>query len=411
MSRLRNLFALLLLVLAFPLLGADAEDRFETKFSKDLAWSGGRVSVEHAFGELTLRTHAGNDVRVRATIRSSDEALGRQIRIVTETNGSGVTVRTDYPEGRIPNVSFSVDLAVVVPTKAVLAASNRFGSIDAQGLHTGASIENRQGSITFHGNLGRHTVTNSFGSIEANGNTGDLTLVNANGSVSVRKLDGALTVTNRFGSISATDVQRDATLTNANGSVEASDIGGRLQVTNAFGSVKASTVRGDADVTTTNARVDLSNVTGGAKITNSFGNVSARSIRGNVTAQSSNGNVTLKDIGGNAGVTSTFGSVFVEGVTGGVSVANANGAISVKGLRGGGCQPLSLKTNFSPIEVVLPAGANYDVDARTSFGQVRSDFPVTTRTFTEGTLAGTLGRGNCRMDLTNANGNITIEKE
>lgn len=389
----------------------DREERFKTTFAKDLVWNGGRVSVEHGFGELTLRTHAGNDVRVRATIRSSDEALGREIRVVAETDGSGVNVRTEYPKGRIRNVSYSVDLAVVIPTKAVLDASNRFGSIDARGLHTGATIENRQGSIAFHGNLGRHSVTNSFGSIEANENTGDLTLVNANGSVSVRKLDGGLTVTNRFGSISVTDVQRGATLTNANGSVEVSDIGGGLQVTNAFGSVKASSIRGDADVTTTNARVDLSEVQGAANVSNTFGSVSARAIRGDVTARSSNGSVTLKDIGGSASVTSTFGSVFVEGVTGAVSAVNANGAISVKGLRGSGCQPLSLKTTFSPIRVSLPAGASYDVNARTSFGEVRSDFPITARTFNEGNLVGTLGRGNCRMELTNANGNITIEKE
>jgi hypothetical protein len=83
----------------------------------------------------------------------------------------------------------------------------------------------------------------------------------------------------------------------------------------------------------------------------------------------------------------------------------------VSGLRSSGCQPLSLATSFSSIKVAIPANANYDVNARTSFGRINTDLPVKTRTFGEGTLNGTIGSGGCRMDLVNANGNITIESE
>jgi hypothetical protein len=98
-------------------------------------------------------------------------------------------------------------------------------------------------------------------------------------------------------------------------------------------------------------------------------------------------------------------------VGGGVTVENSNGAIAVAGIRGNGCHPISLRTNFSSIKLALPSAAAYNVNARTTFGRIHTDFPVTTSGMTENTLAGTIGRGGCKLDLTNANGNITIEKD
>ncbi|HET8799483.1 MAG TPA: hypothetical protein VFO89_17485, partial [Thermoanaerobaculia bacterium] len=85
MSRIRNArlpLALLLIALcATPLLAAGDDDRFELKFGKDVPLRGGRVTIDHGFGDLTLRTGSGSDVQVRAVIRASDPDIGRQIRI------------------------------------------------------------------------------------------------------------------------------------------------------------------------------------------------------------------------------------------------------------------------------------------------------------------------------------------
>ena len=61
--------------------------------------------------------------------------------------------------------------------------------------------------------------------------------------------------------------------------------------------------------------------------------------------------------------------------------------------------------------MALPEGAGYAVNARTSFGRVNTDLPILTTGMTEGTLIGTIGKGGCKLDLANANGNISIEKE
>ena len=94
MSRLRSVAVLLLALAALPLPAAD-DDRFELKYGKNFAFGGGRVTIDHGFGELVVRTHAGKDVQVRATIRSSDDDIGKQIRIVAGEAGGGVSIKTE----------------------------------------------------------------------------------------------------------------------------------------------------------------------------------------------------------------------------------------------------------------------------------------------------------------------------
>src|SRR5215218_8682244 len=64
MSRLRNLAALLIALAAFSAFANNADDRFELKYGKNLPFHGGRVTIDHAFGELVVRTHNGSDVQV-----------------------------------------------------------------------------------------------------------------------------------------------------------------------------------------------------------------------------------------------------------------------------------------------------------------------------------------------------------
>src|SRR5687767_13920953 len=154
MFRLRNLRALAALLVALsamPLLAEDDDNRFELKFAKDLAFRSGRVSIDHSFGSLAIRTHPGNEVQVRATIRSSDDEIGKQIRIITSEGAGGVSIRTDYPEIRRHrgHLSYSVDMTVALPANAPVTAKNSFGNTDVRGLRANSVIENKQGSIRF----------------------------------------------------------------------------------------------------------------------------------------------------------------------------------------------------------------------------------------------------------------------
>jgi DUF4097 and DUF4098 domain-containing protein YvlB len=91
-------------------------------------------------------------------------------------------------------------------------------------------------------------------------------------------------------------------------------------------------------------------------------------------------------------------------------VDNQNGAIEVT-TASAGCKDVSLKTSFSHIIVRVPASGGYRVTARTSFGKISSELPVTsTGTLGSDILNGTIGNGACTLDLANSNGSIEIAK-
>ena len=115
---------------------------------------------------------------------------------------------------------------------------------------------------------------------------------------------------------------------------------------------------------------------------------------------------------GDAGVRTSFAGVTLETVGGRITVDNQNGAISVTAVRpASGCRDISLKTSFSSIRVRVPEGLGYNLTARTSFGRISSELPVTSTGSIGGdTLNGTIGSSGCQLQLTDSNGSIEIAK-
>src|SRR3954447_25287914 len=105
----KTLIAALLLLVA-PALYAD---RFERTFSRTQTYQGGRISIDHSMGSVSVRAGSGNEVRVHALIRSSDAEIGKAITVsVSNASASGISIKTEYPEmhfHRHISLSYSVD--------------------------------------------------------------------------------------------------------------------------------------------------------------------------------------------------------------------------------------------------------------------------------------------------------------
>ncbi|HEV2720473.1 MAG TPA: hypothetical protein VG323_10685, partial [Thermoanaerobaculia bacterium] len=107
-----------------------AEDRFDKTFSRSLTYRGGKVTVENHFGEIKIHTGHGNNVVLRATIRSSDSAVGRSINIEMTEQPGGILIKTVVPTiSHHGSLSFSIDEDLTVPDEAPLYVTNHFGSI------------------------------------------------------------------------------------------------------------------------------------------------------------------------------------------------------------------------------------------------------------------------------------------
>ncbi len=139
----------------------------------------------------------------------------------------------------------------------------------------------------------------------------------------------------------------------------------------------------------------------------------ANRIGGTLTIENSNGGVTATAINQNVDVRTSLGSVSLDGVGGNVAVTNPNGSVEISGVaatKGGtGCNHIIVRTSFSPLRVYLSDKAGFAVSAKTSFGEIVSELPVTASgEISSQSLTGQIGNAACELNLTNGNGNIEI---
>ena len=336
----------------------------------------------------------------------------------------------------------------VSDVKGALEVRNRFGSITVRNIQGMTTLTGGNGAVTLS-DAASANVTTSFGSVDARNIRGDLTVHDNNGNVDISTVGGAADITDSFGNVTFSDVKGRVNCTTNNGRVKASSLSGssvtirdsfgNLDLDNISGALTAETSNGKITVRSAHGTVELKSsfgaidasdipkgiraITGNGAITltdigadafakTSFGSVTIERVAGNLTVEDQNGSVTARNVKGDARVTTSFSGVTLESIGGKITVDNQNGAISVVAARpASGCRDISLKTSFSSIRVRLPEGLGYNVTARTSFGRITTDLPLTATGSVGGdSLTGTIGSGGCQLQLIDANGSIEITK-
>jgi hypothetical protein len=475
-----------------------AREEVTRSFDRTVTVSGTpTVLVEHRMGDLRVRAHTRNEVRIQATIhvsadsRSEASALADRIQIDVQESLGTISLTTRYPDllireaqrrGRNRDLSFSVDYDLLLPERLPVNLRNRFGDVNVSGLKGGGSIVNASGRVTAADSSGRYSIENRFGNVEAMRLSGDLIIRGANGPVSANNITGLVSISNTFGNVNAASIHGDATIVNANGSVEASGITGRADLLTTFGtvefrdvgvvtassangSVTGSNVNGPANVNATfgtvtlrnvakdvrvinaNGAITLQDVRGGAELSTRFGRVDALGVKGGLRVSAANGPVKVSDVDGPVYLKTSFGPIEAERVRGALTAENASGAVSATGVGGsakistsfgpvvlkevdgrldvtnrsgsveawptvspGTCHDVLLTTSFSPMVVHLP-DTGYAVAARTTFGSIHADMPITASgTIGRDMVSGTIGRGGCALQLNNASGDIRISR-
>ena len=251
------------------------------------------------------------------------------------------------------------------------------------------------GNVTFSDVRGRMNCTTNNGRVRGNSATGS-----------------AVTIRDSFGNIELDTISGTLDAETSNGKVTVRDARGSVTLKSSFGTIEASNIPKGIRAITGNGGITLTDVGGDTFAKTSLGSVLTERINGNLTVENTNGSVTARNVKGDAIVNTSFAGVTLESIGGRIHVDNQNGAISVTAMRSaGGCRDISLKTSFSSIRVRVPEGVGYNLTARTSFGRISSDLPVTSTGSVGGdTLSGAIGAGGCQLQLTDSNGSIEIAK-
>ena len=443
-----------LLLLAAPALWAREEAVRQTNWNGTLR-PGTTLSVDNAFGDVNIRTTATGaaltvSVRIRAVAETQAEAqrIAEAIRMDTRERATELGIVTSFPQRSVKAVSFSASYDITMPESAPLRISNRFGGVRITGLKASADIRNANGPLSTSDGRGSQRLENRFGAVEVRNHNGDLTITSGNGPIAVRDVTGRLDVRNRFGNVSIVRASSAVRVENGNGEVELTDIGGEITARNAFGGIvidrakaavsvensngyiTAHDVAGMARLSSSFARISLSQAAGGAVVINrngevrvtdvagetrlssSFAGVSAQRIRGSLIVDNRNGGIEAIEVDGSVQASSSFAGVLIDRAAGPVTASGANGSVTLRNLRGSGCRPLHLSATFGNIQVDLPSNANYDLNAETRHGEIRSDFGFfASRDFESQSMRGTIGSGGCQMQVTGRNASIQIRRD
>src|SRR6266436_6752467 len=379
-------------------------------------------------------------------------------------NGYGTLIVRDAGAGRWINAFGSIELTgaagnasvsdnngsvQVSDIKGTLEVRNRFGSITTRNIQGAVTITGGNGAVTLTDAAASANITTSFGNAEARNIRGDLLVRDNNGNVEFSNIGGGADITNSFGNVTFSDVRGRVNCTTNNGRVKGSSVtGGSVTIRDSFGNIELDTISGTLDAETSNGRISVRDARGSVTLKSSFGAIEASNIPKGIRAVTGNGGVTLTDIGGDAFAKTSFGSVLAERINGNLTVENTNGSVTARNVKGdttvrtsfagvtlesiggritvdnqngaisvtamrpaSGCRDISLKTSFSSIRVRVPDGLGYNLTARTSFGRISSELPITSTGSIGGdSLSGTIGSGGCQLQLTDSNGSIEIAK-
>lgn len=438
---------------------AYAREEFRREFSRTVTLEPGhRFRIENAFGNVTIRTQPNGQAAIRAVIQCSAPTAGEarrcadRIQISIDQGGGNLSVRTEFPSANtMSNTGFGVNYDIDIPEAAPLEVRNRFGAVNLTGPRAGATVVNGNGNVTLSAGRGRQQIENSFGSVDVRANEGDVIVRNTNGNVTAADVSGDLDIADRFGRVHVTNAGRGLTIHSDNGEIEASRVGGVATISNSFGPVVVGDAKSDLNVHNQNGGITANGVAGAADLATSFGHVQFSRIGKSLTVHAQNTGVTGQDVGGAAVVETTFATVDLRGIKGGARITAGNSPIKLAGVGGEiyaktsfaevrldsaagpvtvennngsviidaqparpglECQPITVRTSFSPIRVAVPAGGpGYAVTANTSFGSIHTDHEMrVTGDVAAGSVHGRIGEGSCPLRLNDQNGNIEILK-
>jgi hypothetical protein len=320
-------------------------------------------------------------------------------RVEVDHNAGDVTIDTTNGE------------VIASDVTGTLGIRDRFGKISINRVSGRVNVNNGNGEVIFNDGGDEGEIKTSFAAVLVHNLRGSLIVNNNNGRIDATTIGGAADLNTTFGDVTFNDIGKQLSIRSNNGKVTGTKVGGSLTLLNSFGAVHVSDIKRDAHIESQNGEVTIDQAGGPAEIRTSFGSVHASNIAGLVTVRNTNGSVKASVVRG-AQITTSFAAVLLDDVSGPINVVNQNGAVEVASALRDDCQPVGVRTSFGAIRVHVKSNASYKVNAKTSFGKIRSDFPLTMQgAFSPDEINGSIGGGRCEMNLANQNASIEILKQ
>jgi DUF4097 and DUF4098 domain-containing protein YvlB len=229
------------------------------------------------------------------------------------------------------------------------------------------------------------------GDISIRTRTADVKADTQRGDVNVGEITGAASVTLRRGSVRVEKISGDVNIEGRVNDSDISDIGGALRLNGEF-----------------TGQLRLARIAKGVSFNSSRTDLKFGKLDGEMTMDL--GDLRAAQIAGPFSITTRSKDIRLDEITGDVRVDNTNGEIEIHATK----LPLGnidISNRKGEVHLTLPAGANFEVDARTRRGDIEQDFGLNVNAGRGETAAtGTVGKGGPRVHIDSEYGGIRLRK-
>jgi len=320
------------------------------------------------YGSIRVASTTGTTAQVVARLRafgSDKEDAEKRLASMNLDLGQNSVVGREIQDHKLGFFEFSggqeIDLEITLPA--------------------GARLEVRSGSgdVSVRGAFGDSLASSNYGAVEASG------------------IRGALKLKSNSGDIHASDVQGDSVSVDTDyGDIAIQNIrAGRLEAHTSSGAISAATI--DA---------------GSARLSSDYGDIALSEFQGDLESKTSSGDVSIREAQGACRAHSDYGDVSASGVFHGLSLTSSSGA--VHGAAGPGSTLAAgwdITSDYGDVELRLPQGLSFELDASTDYGEVRANLPGAlggSKGDEAKKLHGTIGQGGPRLRLHTSSGDVEV---
>jgi len=215
----------------------------------------------------------------------------------------------------------------------------------------------------------------------------------ASGDVHVTSLRGDVKVVGSSGDVFLKDLGRRASVEVASGEIEVESVEGDVWIRQSSGDATVTNVGGSLSMQATSGDVEAYYIAGDADVEIASGDLLVRGCEGDLHVKAASGDCVLSEIGGNVNASAASGDVHL-------TLAPARGRHYEVHTASG-----NVHVTFSSIEET-----GFVLDVVTNNGTIEGDLDIRLDKVSRRMLRGKVGRGEGRLYIETASGNIRIQQ-
>lgn len=248
-----------------------------------------------------------------------------------------------------------------------------------------------------------------------------LKVESGSGSIDVEGPFGTTELRSRYGNIHASDVHGGLIVDANSGKIRVERVsGGAVSLETNYGSVQASEVDAPRFEANSNSGwLRLEKIDSEILAKTAYGAIHAKKLRGSAVLQSSSGAILVEDARSALDLETQYGQIRAAGAIPSIRAHTSSGNIIVK------CSPdaapperVDMSSDYGSLELHAPRDLEAHVDLSTSYGSVKTDFDVHTKTPAPRKSKSTRLRGRVgsnakpsgRVKLESASGSVRLKR-